>query len=741
HKRPRAAFEADLQAAQSPFTFYGTPLPPRDDNVRDDGSYVPEWKQEVTDERGRKRLHGAFTGGFSAGYFNTVGSKEGWTPSTFVSSRANRAKDQQKTTQQRAEQYMDEEDLADAAEAQKLQTAGSFAGLGATSQDPSRRDALMGMVKTTGETMGVKLLQKMGWRQGQGVGPKVRRKARLDPDDDPGNSNDQSTHLFAPENSPMISFVRKNDHKGLGYAGEVRLTGTTSADDAGNEDRGTTSADDAGNEDRENEESDHHVFGAPKKKPEAKKPMRKGGIGMGVLNDTGSDEEDAYEMGPRISYNRVIGGDKKAKKKDVAKLSTTSANPLVGTKPVFIRKSNTRKPQGFRKCHDGRLPLDGFILATQALSLTDGVKYAPPKIPEGWTPSKPKAATTTPTSTAAPAATQQQPASNSTSTTITHTATSRASLLGETPLPGKSVFDFLAPSARARIAASTGKNNLPPALNEAPKPKTPDERLRDLWNLVPSLDPDIAAAALSRGNGGWMPYADDEGKRARYRAFLELRAGRSAKLPPKDDKASPPDWAKELEEFAHAAKVFRPMTGMMASRFTTSTSSTVATGDKGEAELLSTPSAIKKPSDPAEEAARLGMYGPMTRTAIPFYPPRIVCKRFNVPLPTHGAETAEAGGAPAGMATAAADAGAASSRNLEVVSKSKIEAMLREAPSFSRGGVEGGNVKGEAGTEEMPAAKVPMHAVVDVERNEALEGERAGEAVFKAIFGSDDDDD
>ena len=35
----------------------------------------------VTDARGRRRFHGAFTGGFSAGYFNTVGSKEGWKPS------------------------------------------------------------------------------------------------------------------------------------------------------------------------------------------------------------------------------------------------------------------------------------------------------------------------------------------------------------------------------------------------------------------------------------------------------------------------------------------------------------------------------------------------------------------------------------------------------------------------------------------------------------------------------------
>lgn len=43
--------------------------------------------QVVKDENGRRRFHGAFTGGFSAGYFNTVGSSEGWTPTTFKSSR------------------------------------------------------------------------------------------------------------------------------------------------------------------------------------------------------------------------------------------------------------------------------------------------------------------------------------------------------------------------------------------------------------------------------------------------------------------------------------------------------------------------------------------------------------------------------------------------------------------------------------------------------------------------------
>jgi G patch domain-containing protein 1 len=35
----------------------------------------------------------------------------------------------------------------------------------------------------------------------------------------------------------------------------------------------------------------------------------------------------------------------------------------------------------------------------------------------------------------------------------------------------------------------------------------------------------------------------------------------------------------------------------------------------------------------------------------------------------------------------------------------------------------------------------PKEVVVEPDRNEALEGQRAGEAVFKAIFGDDSDED
>ncbi|KAL6006939.1 hypothetical protein ACLOJK_032435 [Asimina triloba] len=90
-----------MDADDEDFIFYGTPIEREEEltsrkrkaaaeaagNLRS----LPPWKQEVTDEEGRRRFHGAFTGGFSAGYYNSVGSKEGWTPQSFKSSRKNRA--------------------------------------------------------------------------------------------------------------------------------------------------------------------------------------------------------------------------------------------------------------------------------------------------------------------------------------------------------------------------------------------------------------------------------------------------------------------------------------------------------------------------------------------------------------------------------------------------------------------------------------------------------------------------
>ena len=89
----------------------------------------------MRDEKGRRRLHGAFTGGFSAGYFNTVGSKEGWTPATFVSSRSDRAKKKAA----RPEDFMDEEDLAELREGRKLVDEHEEMDFGGTAAEKGRQ--------------------------------------------------------------------------------------------------------------------------------------------------------------------------------------------------------------------------------------------------------------------------------------------------------------------------------------------------------------------------------------------------------------------------------------------------------------------------------------------------------------------------------------------------------------------------------------------------------------------------
>jgi G patch domain-containing protein 1 len=84
-RQGRAATAADDDNEPEDYVFYGTKLHDEDgeatalpSGTRSDPSTVrslPVHQQVATDDQGRKRFHGAFTGGFSAGYYNTVGSK------------------------------------------------------------------------------------------------------------------------------------------------------------------------------------------------------------------------------------------------------------------------------------------------------------------------------------------------------------------------------------------------------------------------------------------------------------------------------------------------------------------------------------------------------------------------------------------------------------------------------------------------------------------------------------------
>ncbi|WVZ62848.1 hypothetical protein U9M48_012543 [Paspalum notatum var. saurae] len=240
---------------------YGTPIEREEDTsarkrraIAEAGQLraLPAWKQEVRDEQGRRRFHGAFTGGFSAGFYNTVGSKEGWTPQTFTSSRKNRAE----VKKQSISSFLDEEDIKGMG-GSALETSQQYDTFGFTAAEHARKQAskeqkerpsaIPGpipdelLVPAT-NSIGVTLLMKMGWRQGRSIRDshadslyESRRNARraflafsgTRDDEDQDQSSDKPIsdqavvgsleEMRVPGSTPVYVLHPKQDLHGLGY--------------------------------------------------------------------------------------------------------------------------------------------------------------------------------------------------------------------------------------------------------------------------------------------------------------------------------------------------------------------------------------------------------------------------------------------------------------------------------------------------------------------------------------------
>lgn len=178
----------------------------------------------MTDEQGRRRFHGAFTGGFSAGYYNSVGSAEGWAPSTFRSSRSDRGA----AKPQSVEQFFDEDELEDLKRT-NLQTSTTYDTFGDTAAEAARRavldesqsrpSAIPGLlpdeaVAPVAEGIGIQLLQRMGWRQGKGIGAAGPARQQ---DTSRSSSRWGTVAGVGPENTPLHLVKPKHDVYGLGY--------------------------------------------------------------------------------------------------------------------------------------------------------------------------------------------------------------------------------------------------------------------------------------------------------------------------------------------------------------------------------------------------------------------------------------------------------------------------------------------------------------------------------------------
>ncbi|PWZ01097.1 DUF1604-domain-containing protein [Testicularia cyperi] len=598
---------ANLSGLTENFCIVGTPLPAVDARKKDANELKPIWQQEARDEQGRRRFHGAFTGGFSAGYFNTVGSKEGWTPSSFRSSRADKAKgvQQDAARQNRPEDFMDEEDLQDWKSTQQVKIAAPFSSSSQIAKSSARdRDPLLQgldgskrseaeLVASTlleqitpqiGDGIGFQMLRRMGWKDGQGLGARVdaekrRRLLRLvyghdtpDKENEGAILAEEKRHLFAPPDTKPLQPIARLSRHGLGWTRGPRLQELLSS-------------------------------AAPRSQRHATKDTK--------LLELGSRSGDATRAKWRDG-SPMVSGFHLASDNDVASLGRDSCTP-------------------------------------------------PSPVPEGWSPDPQRvfqlvygAKSVFGTDASAPIQLEGSGHLDS---------VSRGKLLGEARIPGPppNIAAFLSEKARERLANASSAQ-IPSSLA---RPVASENRS---FVDVPPTDAATAKMALQ----GFMPFGNDLAKQSRYRAYLKSQVDPASELAQRQTLpmgVSRDQLTNELREFAKSAAVFRPMSSAMASRFTSASSSATAQDFASpNPGLWQPPPRTAASSDPtrgrmpaaatgpetssreaadeqlsiAQQAARMGNFGPLTRKTEDWFPARLLCKRFGLPDPHPGKSTTKA---------------------------------------------------------------------------------------------------
>ncbi|TCD61711.1 hypothetical protein EIP91_008020 [Steccherinum ochraceum] len=698
--------------ANENFCLIGTPLPPLEKS-KDKGEFVPLWKQEVRDEKGRRRLHGAFTGGFSAGYFNTVGSKEGWAPATFVSSRSDRAK--QKAV--RPEDFMDEEDLAELAESRKLVDETDEMDLGSTEAEMRARkgdavedegdDSISAALASALEpspqdSAGARILKKMGWRMGQGIGPRLTYQQRREQDISLGfaamelGDEEAQKHKYPRRDTPLLIVPRKDNQHGLGYSPGMSLNQSLGVKGGAN----------------------------------AKGPKLAAGFGLGALNDADDDDLDVYDGSlNKRGHNRVAFEDDD----DGSRMTMGSSRHKAKAGPSrgAVDTQNTYTFQ------DGRPVLPGFV--PMAKPLVEDKWFPLPDIPPGWTPNPRRVWDMDKNKENIDTARQRgQSQSHAEWKKSQLSADQRGTILGETPLPSqpRSVFDYLSDKDRQRIQnfrdAQPASASMPMDDEAPPPPSAPQPEPGPTQIHVPTVHPSVAKAALQ----GFQPFTSDPIKQSRYTAFLSY-ASQPHDTP--SDRASAgigptpgqsiEDFNKELGDYAKAATVFKPLSGAMAGRFTSAV--IVESGPKA-VEGLHQPDHSssredeqdeqeKEKEDPRMGAIRLGMYGPLTREVQPWQPAKLLCKRFGVKEPEM--ETTET-----------------TEESVPTPSETHAQEQAKEMLAITAGATDSLDSGPSSSTSRRDLANIGM-GEDETQGRDTLTYVKPSMDVFKAIFASDDEDD
>ncbi|XP_056267907.1 G patch domain-containing protein 1 isoform X3 [Pseudoliparis swirei] len=653
------------------FVTYGVPLEPlAEDEPRK--KPVPLHEQTVRDERGRfQRFHGAFTGGFSAGYFNTVGTKEGWAPSTFVSSRQQKAEKQNA----RPQDFMDEEDLGEHGIApSEIRTSQEFSS---SRTDATRETAravkaqsasipgdllLEQLIAPARSSVGVELLSRMGWREGQGVGPRVKRKAGrqqraggsrlygcvLAPagsEDSEGEDEEEFAPqdvTFAPKDVTPVDFTPRLGVQGLGYRSldpGLALMGRRDPDHM--------------DLFRPRSETRSRLFGD-------QRGSGRGGVagqafGVGALED--DDDEEVYHRDSLSRYDTVLGGEEPGDGLYgwTAPQQYTKNTGLPGPRrsPVVTDPSAHRKEQ--RGLVPGEDP-GGLHRGPEPGGGLPGLP--PPSLPRDYRPvRRPRPALDAGAlSGVSPALAealrvsrghmvpQEAPQGGRHLLDSDH----RRALLGEDALQGpSSVMELLRPADRQRLLSMRSSSLLTSNTSQNAVWAGPQEEGGGASSDLRQQQEALAVwSGVHTSSQTFRPFEENPSKQARYDLYLDrLKQGDrgglwwsvvSGGLEHSGDHGLT-EWerSRERDEFVRASLLYRPSSSSLSSRFTR------ATGPGDQDQHLDCRDQDQHLDhrdheavvDPQQEAVDMKLFGKLTRETFEWHPDRLLSKRFNTPPP------------------------------------------------------------------------------------------------------------
>ncbi|XP_038004365.1 G patch domain-containing protein 1 isoform X3 [Motacilla alba alba] len=511
------------------------------------------------------------------------------------------------------------DDFASKAKDRIKEKARQIAGVVAPIPGTTAFDDLIGPSKIT---VGVELLRKMGWKEGQGIGPRVKRKPRrqkpdptvkiygcaLPPGLSEGSEDEEDEYqpenvTFAPKDVMPVDLTPKENVHGLGYKGLDPSQALFGA--SGREHLNLFTG---GSEETSN------LLGDLRHSKGRKLGITGQAFGVGALEE---EDDDIYATDTLSKYDTVLKDEE-------------PGDGLYGWTAPKQYKSKKRPERDFK--YIGKI-LAGFSLASKPSA---PIKiYPPPSLPRNYRPVhyfRP----------VLPAGNEschlqkalEESAGKLESDPTQHSrhalnAAQRREQLGEAELkgPAPSVLEYLSEKDRERLKevkqASEQKMKAKIVSQQSPNSRfqlASPEDAANKWQML------LGGQLANAGSSDFKPFAKNPEKQKRYENFVKsLKQGEKGERLERFFDQNMTEWerGREQEEFFRAAMFYRSSSSTLSSRFTRAKY-------EDDVDKVEVPRDQENDIDDKETAVKMKMFGKLTRDNFEWHPDKLLCKRFNV---------------------------------------------------------------------------------------------------------------